>query len=97
MKLVSIRQGDLTVAGLLLENEVLALSKASAAGEDIAGLPTTVIGILQAGQPAVARLRELASRLERDGTLMDQLRRSGALVALDTVTLDAPIPVPGTL
>ncbi|MGX1096930.1 fumarylacetoacetate hydrolase family protein [Amorphus sp. MBR-141] len=97
MKLVSIRQGNLTVAGLLLENEVLALSKASAAGEGVAGLPPTVIGILQAGQPAVARLRELASRLERDEPLTDQLRQSGALVALDTVTLDAPIPVPGTL
>jgi 2-keto-4-pentenoate hydratase/2-oxohepta-3-ene-1,7-dioic acid hydratase in catechol pathway len=97
MKLVSTRQGDHTEAGLLLEGEVLALGRTDAACEEIAGLPATVIGLLQAGETAISQLRKVASRLESDTGLKEQLRRSGTLVALDSVSLATPIPVPGTL
>lgn len=97
MKLISARHGDLSQAGVLLDGEILLLAPAAAVLSEVAQLPATLHDILRQGEGALSALRTACRRLDGDPALKDALRRSGALVAAESVDLDAPIPVPGTL
>lgn len=94
MRLVSLRSGMDTHAGLLLGERVLDLPAAATERADWAGLPRNVRGILAGGDAASSRITAIASEIEKDADLANRLARTGALVPLDPARLAAPFPIP---
>ena len=86
MKLLTFQKGDRSCAGILLGERVLDVSSASA-GQ----LPSELTSLL-GDEAALARARELAQRAAEDEDFL--LRFS---VALNEVSLLAPIPRPGKI
>jgi acylpyruvate hydrolase len=63
-------------------------------------VPPEMIGLLEAGDRALAAIREAAGYVREalnSGDHAEALRRDGVVLALDEVTLKAPIPRPGKL
>ncbi len=97
MRLVSLRSGTDTHAGLLLGERVLDLPEAEKERADWSSLPRSVRGILAGGDAVSSRIASIASDIENDAELANRLVRSGALAPTDPSRLAAPIPDPGLM
>jgi acylpyruvate hydrolase len=97
MRLVSLRSGTDTHAGLLLGERVLDLSAAAAARPDWADLPRSVRGILAGGDAVVSSVGAIANAIANDADLEGWLTHKGALAPIDPSRLAAPITDPGLM
>ncbi len=95
MKLVTIDNTAQGSAGAVLRSgEILHLGKAAATGTLEVWLPTSIRGILEAGEPGLALVRQLVDRMESESSSKkDHLREQGALTPAST-RLQAPVPNP---
>ncbi|MGH8068587.1 MAG: fumarylacetoacetate hydrolase family protein [Candidatus Entotheonellia bacterium] len=111
MKLVTFVHRGVQRVGLLEGERVIDVNRAYAAlqahrGEPHAGamadafVPAEMIGILEAGERALAAIREAAGHVRERLVSREQvegLQRDGVAFTLSEVTLKAPLPRPGKL
>lgn len=95
MKLLTIDVPPHGHAGVLLDDQVLDLAAARAAGSAASWMPATVRAILEAGDEGLEIVRACVGRVESatEGE-RDRLREIGALRPFDSTPLLAPIPDP---
>jgi acylpyruvate hydrolase len=111
MKLVTFAHRGMQRVGLLEGERVIDVNRAYAAllaqrGDLRAGpmaealVPADMIGILEAGERALAAIREGMGYVREglgSGEQTEGLRRGGVVLTLSEVTLKAPVPRPGKL
>ncbi|SFU18630.1 fumarylacetoacetate hydrolase family protein [Mesorhizobium sp. YR577] len=96
MKLATIQEGNWPVAAVMVGDELLVLS-GDHGDPQLAGFPSTVIGLLHDGPETMRRLADVIARLGNDKARLATLRAAGALRPYDEDLLLAPIPIPGTM
>jgi acylpyruvate hydrolase len=111
MKLVTFAQRGVQRVGLLDGERVIDVNRAYAAllaqrgdlrAEAMAEalVPAAMIGILEAGERALAAIREAAGHVREglsSGEQAEGLKRDAVVLTLSEVTLKAPVPRPGKL
>jgi acylpyruvate hydrolase len=111
MKLVTFAHRGVQRVGLLEGEHVIDVNRAYAAllgqrgdlraeAMAVALVPVEMIGILEAGERALAAIREAAGYVREglgSGEQAEGLKRDGLVFTLSEVTLKAPVPRPGKL
>jgi 2-keto-4-pentenoate hydratase/2-oxohepta-3-ene-1,7-dioic acid hydratase in catechol pathway len=80
--------------GVVIKDEILDVVAAASIIDAFAVLPKTVLGILQAGPTALAKLSEAVDGIRREHALQARLRSAGALIQMGAAELTAPLPDP---
>jgi acylpyruvate hydrolase len=111
MRLVTFAHRGRQRVGLLENEQIIDVNRAYAASLERRGeprpcaladaiVPAEMIGILEAGERALAAIRETAGSVREalgSGGQTEVLRRDGVVFSLSEVVLKAPIPRPGKL
>jgi acylpyruvate hydrolase len=111
MRLVTFAHRGRQRVGLLENEQIIDVNRAYAASLERRGeprpcaladaiVPAEMIGILEAGERALAAIRETAGSVREalgSGGQTEVLRRDGVVFSLSEVALKAPIPRPGKL
>ena len=84
-------------AGVVLGDEIVDLVGCRDAVPDARLIPTTVRGILEAGDTALDLVRRIVDRIGSNLMVADRLREGGALVERDGARLLAPITEPALI
>jgi 2-keto-4-pentenoate hydratase/2-oxohepta-3-ene-1,7-dioic acid hydratase in catechol pathway len=95
MHLYTIRTGGRSAAAVGIGSDILDLGAAEEALPAASVLPQSLRGIIASGGEGLTLVRRIADQVDRDRSLAERLRASGALVARDKVALLAPILDPG--
>lgn len=94
MQLATLGRGGRPSAGVVIGNEIADLAGTSGRISEAAMVPHSVRGILEAGDAALDLVRRIADRIGGNQAMAQDLRASGALVAIADAQLLAPIPEP---
>jgi acylpyruvate hydrolase len=111
MRLVTFAHRGMQRVGWLEDEQIIDVNRAYAAALERRGelrpwaladatVPAEMIGILEAGERALAAIRETAGSIREalgSGAQAEALRRDGMVFSLHEVILKAPIPRPGKL
>ncbi len=96
MKLISIQKNHGVRLGVLVGAEALDLSACGEAIPAARALPPSLRGLLESGDAALDTVRRVADEAAAP-PMAGRPRATGALTALDKLTLAAPVPEPGTI
>jgi 2-keto-4-pentenoate hydratase/2-oxohepta-3-ene-1,7-dioic acid hydratase in catechol pathway len=84
-------------AGVVIGEEILAFARCRSAIRPARLIPSTVRGMLEAGEAALDLVRRVADEVATRPALAERLREMGALIARDGARLRAPITDPGLI